>query len=154
MFSKYDLYNAGAVTTASSPVLTTIIDNVRPPVVVVDHKEQEKKDEQSTTAVLHKPEPGRDVFAGDGIKDDKSSSYVPPKAAEEKEEKEISSVNVKPTPKDGRQQNDMMAFESKPVISSTASDVAVDKPKARAGAPDEAAVEAEKAAKELFPDTN
>lgn len=140
--------------------MTTIIDNVRPPVVVVDHKEQEKKDEQSTTAVLHKPEPGRDVFAGEGNKDDKISSYAPPKPAEKQEEKEISSVGVKPTPKDSREQNGMMAFESKPVISSTASDVVInvekgeDKPKVRAGAPDEAAVEAEKAAKELFPDTN
>jgi hypothetical protein len=130
---------------------------MRPPIVIVDHKEPEKKEDQSTTAVLPKAEPGRDVFAGEADKDGKSSSYVPAKRPENKEEKQISSVGVKPTRKDGKDGNDMAAFESKPVISEKASETATgvkDKPRARAGAPDEAAVEAEKAAKELFPETS
>jgi len=159
-YDTYEQYNPGVVTTATSPVLTTIVDDVRPPVVVVDHKKQEqKKNDQSTTAILHKAEPGRDVFAEGADKDSKSSSHVPPEQPKEKEEKQISSVGVVPT--DDKNRNGIVAFESKPVIISSTTvstdaateGVVKDKPKARAGAPDEAEVEAEKAAKELFPET-
>jgi len=99
------------------------------------------------------------VFA-DGADKGKSSSYIPPKETEVKEEKHISSVGVTPPQKDLNDRNEIAAFESKPVISSkpTESTTEVDhtikdKPKARAGALDEGELEAEKAAKELFPET-
>lgn len=156
---QYDPYKSGVVNIISSPVLTTIADDVRPPVVVVDHiKDQQQKNDQSTTAPHHKAEPGRDVFAGDPDKDGKSSSYVPPKQPEVKEDKQISTVGGVPTQQDAKNWNGVGPFESKPVIDSsatTSSTSAVDKveDKVRAGAPDEGQVEAEKAAKELFPET-
>jgi hypothetical protein len=101
------------------------------------------------------------VFAGGANKEGKSSSYIPPKEPAEKKEKQISSVGVIPAQMDRHDVNDIAAFESKPIISSTrttATDTSVeseasDKPKLRVGVPDERELEAEKAAKELFPET-
>jgi len=102
------------------------------------------------------------VFAG-GADMGKSSSYLPPKEPEVKEEKHISSVGVTPPQKDLTDRNEIAAFESKPVISSKSTDSTTvtevdhntvkNEPKARAGALGEGELEAEKAAKELFPET-
>ena len=158
------MYDPGVVTAPPPPALTTIVDDVRPPIVVVAPKGQEQKDDQSTTAFVHKAEPGRDVFAGGADKEGKSSSYSPPKQPEEKKEKQVSSVGVPPAQMDRKDANGIAAFESKPIISSTKTttpDTAIEvdqkvkeKPKPRAGAPDEGELEAEKAAKELFPETS
>ena len=153
--------------TPVSPALTTIIEGDRPPVVVVEHEEDHEEDEEhegedsTTSAVFHKAEPGRDIFGGQVEKDIHSSAYVQPKVEEKKPEKQISSVAY--VAKGGV--NDVGAFESKPVISSTQSSLAThssapasnidikseDKPKAPQGPMKEADLEAKKAAEELFP---
>ncbi len=99
------------------------------------------------------------MFAG-GADMGKSSSYIPPKEPEVKEEKHISSVGVTPPQNDLKDRNEIAAFESKPVISSKSTDSTTEvdhtvkeMPKARAGALGEGELEAEKAAKELFPET-
>ena len=135
--------------------------------MVVDHEEDHEDDEEeegenATSAVFHKAEPGRDIFGGQVEKDIHSSAYVQPKVEEKKPEKQVSSVAYGATKGDG---NEVGAFESKPMISSTQSTSATsssapasntdtktgDKPKGREGPMKEADLEAKKAVEELFP---
>jgi dolichyl-phosphate-mannose-protein mannosyltransferase len=126
-----------------------------------------------TSPVLGKAEPGRDIFAGEAVKEIKSDTLVVDrKQAPEELEKEISSVvappattavGVESNEKGKEDANSEKKNSETSATSSTAQDSPVDKqaektvvpPAVAAAAPGplgEAEVEAQKAAEELFPE--
>ena len=124
-----------------------------------------------TSAVLGKAEPGRDIFAGEAVKEIKSDTLVVDrKQAPEELEKEISSVVAPPaTTAAGVESNEKgkedISLEKKNSETSATPKTAQDSPAgkqaettgvpAAAAAPGplgEAEVEAQKAAEELFPE--
>jgi dolichyl-phosphate-mannose-protein mannosyltransferase len=66
----------------------------RPPVLVNDQIPKIPVEKEQTTVAFGKAEPGVDIFAGDAVKDIKSEHAAPSPPAEEKE---ISSVFSKPS---------------------------------------------------------
>ena len=168
-----------------APILSTVggEQGGRAPIVIEDKNIQQAvgvaPENVETMADPGKPEPGRDIFAGEPVKDIKSSNVPdqpPPAAAEPvREQKEISSVNVgsmssststSTTTSDGTakepagslvvsdtataQPSDATTIESS---SSSAPAADADAAKVQAAGPlGEAEHEARKVANELYPD--
>lgn len=146
-----------------TPILSTIggEQEGRAPVVILDKNVQAAVPENvATIADPGKAEPGRDVFAGEPLKDIKSNSLPiqPPEPV--REQKEISSVIVgalssssdSSTSSSNDSSNDINESSSAaPVASETITEDVTAKPQA-AGPLGEVELEAQKVAKELYPD--
>jgi len=99
-YAQYEGHEVTPVANVIPPILSTVggEQGGRAPIVIEDKNIQEaaaapKKVE--TMADPGKAEPGRDIFAGEPVKDIKSSNVpVQPPAEPVREQKEISSVNV------------------------------------------------------------
>ncbi|KAJ3511201.1 hypothetical protein NLJ89_g4233 [Agrocybe chaxingu] len=168
-FETYAQYDG---ITASTPqqsqvLLSTIGGEGRAP-IVVEHKNPQGAENVQTAAALGKAEPGRDVFAGEPVKDIKSDSYVPPAGDAPKGEdaaKEISSVAAPSTtdkPEDKKDDKiDPAGVDpvpdpkaEKPAAKDSSTTTTEAKLKEPAGPLGEAEIEAKKAAEELFPDAD
>jgi len=159
--SYYD--NAGGVTVAKpvTPILSTIGDEQggRAPIVIQDHNVQVAAPEiAATIADPGKAEPGRDIFAGEPLKDIKSDNLPvqPPEPIQE--HKEISSVIVGTlsSTTDSSKSTDESSSAASETPSTAQSDTttttegAAAKPQT-AGPLGEAELEAQKVANELYP---
>ncbi|KIM42741.1 glycosyltransferase family 39 protein [Hebeloma cylindrosporum] len=172
-YSQYDSLGAATPQKSSAPILSTIGGEGRAPIVVEQKNGEGVIDKPVTAAVLGKAEPGRDIFAGEAVKDIKSDALVVDRkqAPPAELEKEISSV-VAPhattaldavSNEQGKAGDQKKDSETYSTASSTAQDSSAKKvettdvpaPAAAAAAPGplgEAEVEAQKAAEELFPE--
>jgi dolichyl-phosphate-mannose-protein mannosyltransferase len=70
----------------------------RAPIVVEGNAAPKPPAAEHTTVVVGKPEPGRDIFAGEPAKNVKSSDAGPPREPEMPKVKVVSEVNTATTP--------------------------------------------------------
>ena len=161
-YSQYESLGVAPVSNAIAPVLSTIggEEGGRAPIVIEDKNIQAAAPESvETMADPGKAEPGRDIFAGEPVKDIKSNSVPVPPPEHVREQKEISSVNVdtlsssSPTASDSAEES---ASTAASVASETAQPDATKESAATkvqaAGPLGEAELEAQKVANELYPD--
>ena len=173
-YAQYETLRVTPVVNAIPPILSTVggEQGGRAPIVIEDKNIQEaaaapKKVE--TMADPGKAEPGRDIFAGEPVKDIKSSNVpVQPPAEPVREQKEISSVNVGVSSSSSsststRDSTTEESANSATVASETATaqsdTTTIESNSAAAGAKVQAAgplgeaeLEAQKVANELYPD--
>ena len=172
-YSQYESNGVTPVPNANAPILSTIggEQGGRAPIVIEDKIIQAAgeaaPDNVETMADIGKAEPGRDIFAGEAVKDIKSSN-VPVVVEPVREQKEISSVNVGislSTATTSSRTSDGTVEESTgsaaSVTASTQSDATIESNSAvaaaaaklpAAGPLGEAELEAQKVANELYPD--
>jgi dolichyl-phosphate-mannose-protein mannosyltransferase len=160
-YSQYEGYGITPVPKALVPNLSTIggEQGGRAPIVIEDKNIQAAAPEiVKTMADPGKAEPGRDIFAGEPVKDIKSSSLPVQPSEPVREQKEISSVNVgtlssSSSSSDGTEESTGSAASA---ASETAqSDATIESAAAKvqaAGPLGEAELEALKVANELYPD--
>jgi len=93
-YSQYDVVGVATPQKSSVPISTIVGGDGRAPIVIEDKNPQAPAQNEQTSAVMGKAEPGRDIFAGEIVKDIKSDSVIAPAhdPEEVKEEKEVSSV--------------------------------------------------------------
>jgi len=167
-YSQYDGIGAATPQKSSAPILSTIGGEGRAPIVVEQKNVQGVGEEPVTSAILGKAEPGRDIFAGQPVKEIKSDTLVVDRKQEPAElEKEISSVVAPPaTTLESNEQgkedghSEKKNSETSPAPSTAQADnkkvETTNVPAAAAAAVPgplgEAEVEAQKAAEELFPE--
>jgi dolichyl-phosphate-mannose-protein mannosyltransferase len=174
-YSHYESIRVTPDGQAIAPILLSTIGGEqggRAPIVIEDKNIQAAAAPESveTMADLGKAEPGRDIFAGEPVKDIKSSNVPPVQPPEEhvREQKEISSVNVgvslSSATSDGTSEESSGSAASTvasetaarsqadaTIESSTGGDGAAAKVQV-AGPLAEAELEAQKVANELYPD--
>ena len=98
-YAQYEPLGVPAIAKSVAPILSTVggEQGGRAPIVVEDKNIQAADtapEKIETMADPGKAEPGRDIFAGEAVKDIKSSNVpVQPPAEPVREQKEISSVN-------------------------------------------------------------
>ena len=98
-YAQYEPLGVPAIAKSVTPILSTVggEQGGRAPIVVEDKNIQAADtapEKIETMADPGKAEPGRDIFAGEAVKDIKSSNVpVQPPAEPVREQKEISSVN-------------------------------------------------------------
>ncbi|KAF9268405.1 hypothetical protein L218DRAFT_853643, partial [Marasmius fiardii PR-910] len=143
----YSQYKGIAVATPQKSGAPTVPagGNGRAEIIVEDmamKKHEDNEDDAQTSAFVNKPEPGRDIFAAEPVKDIKSSMAAQP----QNEEKLISTV-AKEEEKDKPKEKD----------SSTSTDDLtgldpVHNTKKPEGPPEEADIILDKVAKDLYPE--
>ena len=157
-YSQYEDLGITPVPKALVPNLSTIggEEGGRAPIVIEDKNIQAVAPENvKTIADPGKAEPGRDIFAGEPVKDIKSSSLPVQPSEHVREQKVISSVNVG-TLSSSSSSSDGTEESAASVASETAqSDTTIESAAAKvqaAGPLGEAELEALKVANELYPD--
>jgi len=175
-YAQYEPLGVPPVANQVVPVLSTVggEQGGRAPIVIEDKNIQAVSDNSETMVDPGKAEPGRDIFAGEQVKEIKSSNVpVQPPPEPVREQKEISSVNVgaappssssssssSPSPsstRDGTAEESAssagVASETATTIESSSSAAAAAAAKVQAAGPlGEAELEAQKVANELYPD--
>ena len=167
-YSQYENLGVTPVAQAIAPILSTIggEQGGRAPIVVEDKNIQAAgaPEKVETMADPGKAEPGRDIFAGEPLKDRKSSILPDqPLAAEPvREPKEISSVNVGALSSSSTSSTSggteepagptASASETATALSDMMVEIAAAKKVQAAGPLGEAELEAQKVANELYPD--
>ncbi|ESK87818.1 glycosyltransferase family 39 protein [Moniliophthora roreri MCA 2997] len=114
-YSQYTGLAAATPQKSANPVAT--VGNGRAEIVVEDvaqKKANEKAEEEHTSVFVNKPEPGRDIFAQQPVKDIKSDAVVAAqKAQEQVEEKIISTFAPAPPQQDGKEDEKVIKVEEK-----------------------------------------
>lgn len=166
-FWQYSHYaTSGDVTPAEklpAPILSTIggEQGGRAPIVIQDKNlEAAVLDDTVTIADQGKAQPGRDIFAGNPVKDIKSDTLPVQPPEPVREQKEISSVIVgtltssstSPSSDSGSLSSSSSSDSRKGTEESTSPAMEAEAAKQRAGPLGEAELEAQKVANELYPD--